>query len=968
MTSQPVPSKSGAVLPKPLIASQKTKLINQSEIPNFQLGSFKMTPLGQKICLNMIVKNESPVIRRCLDSVRPLIDSWVIVDTGSTDGTQDIIRDYLHDLPGELHERPWRDFAHNRNEALDLARKKGDYTLIIDADDTLEIAPNAAIPVLTEDHYQVVIHHGGILYWRTQLVRDTLPWRWEGVLHEYLTCDGAGAPGQISGIRLRLNEDGARRRDTLTYHRDAAVFEAALLTETTPFLLARYRFYLAQSYRDCNEHEKALENYLARAELGFWQEEVFISLYQAARLKQELGHPDQEIIDAYLRAADAAPGRAEALHGASRFCRLKGRYEEGYQFAKRGLQISMPANGLFVEPWIYETGLLDEFAINAYWSGHMRDCLDACLKLLATGKLSPDTVRRITENARFASEKLRGDWNLGTLGAENFEQQHALSPDRKLRSRLGKAPRVLIAILAKQKEEFLPLYLECIEALDYPKSSIVLYIRTNNNLDGTERILSQWVERVGDLYAGVEYDAEDVETPVEQFGAHEWNAVRFNVLGHIRNISLRRAVEHKCDFYFVADVDNFIRPCTLRNLVSLDLPIVAPFLRTLAPGDPYSNFHAEIDNNGYYQRCDQYKWILNRWVRGVIEMPVVHCTYLIRSDVVESLNYVDGTNRYEYVVFSDSARRQDVTQYLDNRQVYGYITFSKGHDLHIDNSVDLAKTLLADVAPPAPAQLFPELPPMRVINLDSSVERLQKFRDRNKHLPNIIRYPAVNGRELDREALVAQGVITQDVPYGAGTLGCAMSHIRLWQEVLETGRSLTIFEDDIVISRQFEKRAREVFASVGPDWEMIQWGHIINPSFSWVDIGLSKIRLHCYDSRRYEQSGGWRDFQEQDFVTAPLKLLHSFGAQGYSVSPEGARKMLEYCLPLRNRMIDFPEANVVTPDLGIDIALCGVYPQMRAFTCIPPLLIHYNNQQSDRIELEIKKEKDVQRREDALCC
>ena len=97
-----------------------------------------MNAARQILCLNMIVKNEAPVIRRCIDSVRPIIDRWVIVDTGSTDGTQDIIREHLLDLPGELHERPWRDFAHNRSEALELARAQSDYTLIIDADDTLE--------------------------------------------------------------------------------------------------------------------------------------------------------------------------------------------------------------------------------------------------------------------------------------------------------------------------------------------------------------------------------------------------------------------------------------------------------------------------------------------------------------------------------------------------------------------------------------------------------------------------------------------------------------------------------------------------------------------------------------------------------------------------------------------------------------------------------------------------------------
>jgi Glycosyl transferase family 2 len=365
-----------------------------------------MNEAGQTICLNMIVKNEAAVIRRCLDSVLPIIDHWVIVDTGSTDGTQDIIRAHLRDLPGELHERPWRDFAHNRSEALELARGKSDYTFIIDADDTLEIAPGATMPELTSDSYTVEINDTATVYQRTQLVRSTMPWRYDGVLHEYLTCEGAGWAEHLSAIQMRRNHDGARRKNPQTYLHDVVVLEGALRTETTPFLRARYQFYLAQSYRDCGMLESALEHYLARAELGFWQEEVFISLYCAAQLKEQLGHPDQEVIDAYLRATDALPTRAEALHGASRLCRHKGRNEEGYQLAKRGLEIPMPFDALFVEPGIYETGLLDEFAINAYWSGRYRDCLDASLKILETNKISGEDMQRVLANARFALEQL----------------------------------------------------------------------------------------------------------------------------------------------------------------------------------------------------------------------------------------------------------------------------------------------------------------------------------------------------------------------------------------------------------------------------------------------------------------------------------------------------------------------------------------------------------------------------------
>src|SRR6187399_3263414 len=84
------------------------------------------------VCLTMIVKNETAVVERCLRSVRPFVDCWSIVDTGSTDDTPRLIAAALADLPGELHERPWSDFGHNRTEALALARGRADYSLVID--------------------------------------------------------------------------------------------------------------------------------------------------------------------------------------------------------------------------------------------------------------------------------------------------------------------------------------------------------------------------------------------------------------------------------------------------------------------------------------------------------------------------------------------------------------------------------------------------------------------------------------------------------------------------------------------------------------------------------------------------------------------------------------------------------------------------------------------------------------------
>ena len=99
----------------------------------------------------MIVGDDASVIARCLASVRPLIAYWIIADTGATDETPAIVRKMLDGIPGELHRRPWINFAHNRNEALDLARPHGDYTLIIDAAEKLDLPPACELPFLDAD-------------------------------------------------------------------------------------------------------------------------------------------------------------------------------------------------------------------------------------------------------------------------------------------------------------------------------------------------------------------------------------------------------------------------------------------------------------------------------------------------------------------------------------------------------------------------------------------------------------------------------------------------------------------------------------------------------------------------------------------------------------------------------------------------------------------------------------------------
>ena len=233
---------------------------------------------------------------------------------------------------------------------------------------------------------------------------------------------------------------------------------------------------------------------------------------------------------------------------------------------------------------------------------------------------------------------------------------------------------VTIAILAKDKAHTLPLYLRCLEQQTWPAEQSYLYIRTNNNTDDTVRILREWVEKVGDRYAGIYFDDSDVAEQVQQYKQHEWNYERFKVLGAIRQASVQWAQQHQ-SHYFVVDCDNFIASDTLEELLKTNLPIVAPLLKT---GDSlYSNYHAAINADGYYADCPIYNMLWNGEIKGLVQVPVVHCTYLIRHEALDKITYDDASCRYEYVIFSDSARNAGIPQYIDTRKVYGRISFAE---------------------------------------------------------------------------------------------------------------------------------------------------------------------------------------------------------------------------------------------------------------------------------------------------
>jgi len=352
-----------------------------------------------RICLSMIVKNEAAVIERCLRSVRPHIHAWAISDTGSTDGTQDIIRRTLADLPGELIERPWVDFSTNRNEALDLARKHGDYALVIDADDTIVASDFGE---LSADCYDMVIQFGALTYSQPHLVRLDKGFFYTGVTHEYIDCAQTFTRATLKNAFYRIGDDGARRTSGRKYVEDARILEKALAADPGN---ARYQFYLAQSYRDGGMIDKSIAAYAKRAAMPGWDEETYVAKLQFALLKERNGAKHADIVEAYLDAYDFRPTRAEAPCELARYWRLRQRYVLARDFARIAAAIVQPEDRLFMDQSIYDWRARDELSIALYWCNDREESARLCRELLADPRLPRSEQDRVTRNLAFALAK-----------------------------------------------------------------------------------------------------------------------------------------------------------------------------------------------------------------------------------------------------------------------------------------------------------------------------------------------------------------------------------------------------------------------------------------------------------------------------------------------------------------------------------------------------------------------------------
>ncbi len=382
------------------------------------------------ICLTMIVKNESRVILRLLESLDGFIDDYCICDTGSTDDTIFKIKTYFDErrVVGSIIKAPFVDFSYNRNIALNYANdnSRSDYLLLMDADMVM-LYPSPSIGetgIFAEkkrikrelvssggEMFNIIQGNSNMNYKNTRIVKNIKDaFSYWGTTHEYLNINSNISDITIAQIItidksvLFINDIGDGGCKDNKADRDIELLSNGLADNPNN---GRYLFYLANTYKDCGKYEDAIQYYKKRIAVGGWNEETWYCHYNIGNCYREMKNCESAVYS-WLEAHNHSPHRCESLYEAIKHYRIIGNHKIAYNLfvmADNERKQIKSYDLLFLQKDVYDYKLDYELSIiGYYYNPRSYNIVDVVTKILSCENVSDSIYTNILSNYKFYAD------------------------------------------------------------------------------------------------------------------------------------------------------------------------------------------------------------------------------------------------------------------------------------------------------------------------------------------------------------------------------------------------------------------------------------------------------------------------------------------------------------------------------------------------------------------------------------
>ena len=883
---------------------------------------------NKTICLNMIVKNEAHVIASTLENLCSyiLFDYWVIVDTGSTDDTKQIISDFFKNknINGELHETKWKNFGFNRSDALTKAYNKTDYLLIFDADD--RVIGDFVLPKeLNLDGYHLKFGNN-FSYIRLLLVNNRLKWKFMGVLHEYIICTNENYHCKFDNIEgnyyLVSGKSGARSNNPNKYRDDAMILEAAYheAKENKDDIMVRYSFYCAQSYKDAGSTEKSIEWYKKRIEHGGWNQEVYYSYITIGNLYAQMNNMESAFYY-WALSFDADPERCEGIYSIIKKCREKGYFKMAYryyQWIEKNKKCNL-LDKLFVTENIYKYLLDYEFTVIAcyvnqhksaiasfhsifkYANANVNEIQEICLKENIVYNLTfyVDFIEYTSENLTFFYDYMsfiKGIYlNKGHLLPDIVTLTNNLIEKftpflTHYDSSMASSLTNLTVNVSLKMDDILDNMVD-----NHNAHNVILTITSCKRFDLFQKTMNSFINNCNDIdkityFFCVDDNSsdEDREQMMRMYPFFNFYFKNSEEKGHRQsmNIIWNKLNELKPKFYLHLEDDwLFINKC---NYISESISFLERF--------ESEKIHQILFNKNYAEIIDHYNIVGGNIINGdnkfklhIKDEPNLcgsNCAYwphfsfrpsVIRTSAVLTLGNFDSPNTFFERDYAD--------KYFNAGYASAY--FNEVNSIHVGKLTSESQSVKKNAYQLNDEEQFFNTGNTNVIKAKSAVNKIKVINllrrlDRKDNViqnlknANITNYEfieAVDGNTLIPTSDIITLFKGNDFGNRRGVIGCALTHYNLWKKLIESEFDyFLIVEDDFKIVESFKAEIEKI-------------------NFEKYDILL--MGYHMFSETLENVKSIY--YNNDSVMIEKLRMDYYIGGiHCYSINKCGARKLLDY--------------------------------------------------------------------------